>query len=66
MAIDTAAKRASAAGFGWIQIHIIPQGSSTAASRQTIAGLYGGITAGSAPVWAGQYHWNSPYSRVID
>ena len=47
MAIDSAAKRASIAGF------IIPDGTLAQADRQTIAGMYGGILAAAVSVAAG-------------
>ena len=54
MAIDTAAKRASAAGFGTFEEHIIPDGTLDQGDRQTMAGCYSGILAAvieALPLW---------------
>ena len=46
MAIDTAAKRASALGFGLIaSLFIIPDGTIDQGDRQTISNMYSGILA---------------------
>ncbi len=47
MAIDTAAKRASAACVGFIpNLFIIPSGSITQGNRQTLGDIYSGILSG--------------------
>jgi hypothetical protein len=64
MAVDSEAKRASVLGFGLPKVFVVPDGTIGQDDRQTIAGLYGGILSGS---FTGVfYHWNSPYTRVID
>lgn len=50
MALDTAIKRASAAGFALVAVtFVIPSGGVTAGDRQTISDMYSGILA-SQPV----------------
>jgi len=51
MAIDTAAKRASAARFGrpWASVLLAPAGAVDQAARQAVVWLYSGVLAG-APV----------------
>ena len=51
MAIDSAAKRASAAAVSLEMPMVIPDGTIDQADRQTIAYMYGGIAA-SAPAGA--------------
>lgn len=53
MAIDTAAKRASAMAIGMGSMGIdlpIPDGTIDQADRQTLLGLYGGILASNAAI----------------
>ena len=63
MAIDSAAKRASIAGF------IIPDGTLSQGDRQTIAGMYGGILAAAVSVAVGLVYLSvsaarQPYATV--
>ena len=48
MAIDTAAKRASALGFVVFGLTVIPDGTIGQADRQTLLNCYGGILSGEA------------------
>ena len=52
MAIDSAAKRASSAGFLTLEEHVIPDGTLDQGDRQTMAWSYGGILAAAlaAPI----------------
>lgn len=66
MAIDTAAKRASAIGVGqcW-DCFIIPDGSVDQGDRQTLSGLYGGILATTVGEFVRTIQLTGLYSTTV-
>ena len=63
MALDTAAKRASALGYEVApSLFIIPDGTIDQGDRQTIADLYSGILAVLSEKWVVQPPDNTVYS----